>query len=217
MTEVAERSRMTSWVSTATRDMGRATSSMSDADGLASSLWHDVPLHSATGSFNGVCLAPRGAMSQFEVVMDDGRSTVGPMYRSFPEASPCHIALLPQTWTDGLEWSEECGEIPLASCPLEVLDISSQSRQVGDVYSIDLLAAMAVADAGKMKASWTLIGVSLNDTTGVEELQHKSFRDWVDREMCRIRQWLCAGRWPNGKLHPDVFRCLGIVGTSCFR
>ena len=191
---------MASWALNATRDMGKASSSMSDANGLASSLWHDVPLQAATGSFNAVCLAPRGAMSQFEVVMDDGRSTVGPMYRSFPEASPCHIALLPQTWIDGLEWSEECGEIPLASCPLEVLDISSQSREVGDVYSIELLAAMAVADAGKMKAGWTLIGVSLDGSTGVEELQHKSFRDWVDREICRIQQWLSVGRWPNGTL-----------------
>lgn len=167
--------------------------------------WHDVPLRPHARMpmvINMVCEVPRGTRAKYEVTVDeeplnpirrdltsDGRP------RSYPSRMPWNYGMVPRTWEDPSKRTRVSRWIPgqpprgtpsfLApgdGDPLDVVEIGSSRCEVGGVYPVVALGALALLDGGEL--DWKVIAIRTDDPL-LASGRFDLLPDIVDR----IRHW----------------------------
>ncbi|CAI7860552.1 unnamed protein product [Closterium sp. NIES-54] len=166
--------------------------------------WHDVPLHSSNGTFNAVCLTPKGCQDDYEVAVRERLAPLRMRLRNnkpmrFADPIPWNFGVFPQTWADSSTRCPEFGNLPLDDSPVELIDIGSQVRQLGEAYAVEPLAAFVLVDPRGFQLSWKVVGIATDDPSGFQDLSDENVAGIVQTLLDCIRDWLRAGRHCGGE------------------
>ncbi|CAI7752324.1 unnamed protein product [Closterium sp. NIES-54] len=181
---------------------------LEDASGREVSPWHDVPLHSTSGGFHLVCTTPKGTQVDCHVAVQERLAPLRHRVRAataavgggwqlvqFNEPVPWNCGVLPQTWSDGAQRCAEFGNLPFDDSPIEMVEIGRRVRSVGEVYSVGALAVFALVDPRGLRLSWKVVGIALDDDSGVVDSQNGSVHILLDS----IQEWLHSCRAIRGE------------------
>ena len=175
-----------------------------DREGREVSPWHDIPLRGTAGSFHALCLTPKGSQEDCEVAVLEKYAPLRVRLRNnkptrFADPLPWNYCVLPQTWADSSTRSAEFGNLPLDDSPLELIDISSRVRAVGEVYAVEALAGFALVDPKGFQLSWKIVGIAADDPSGFSDLSDPNVVSAVQTLLDCAKEWLCSGRHCGGR------------------
>lgn len=138
-------------------------------DGNIISPFHDIPLRE--GSFiNCVNEIPRFEHAKFEISKEESFNPIAQDTKKgklrfvnniFPVFGyPFNYGAIPQTWEDPNVEDSECKALG-DNDPVDVIDIGSKVKKVGEVYQAKVLGALALLDDGE--ADWKIIAIDSKD------------------------------------------------------
>ncbi|CAI5457908.1 unnamed protein product [Closterium sp. Yama58-4] len=117
----------------------------------------------------------------------------------FADPIPWNFGVFPQTWADSSTRCPEFGNLPLDDSPVELIDIGSQVRQLGEAYAVEPLAAFVLVDPRGFQLSWKVVGIATDDPSGFQDLSDENVAGIVQTLLDCIRDWLRAGRHCGGE------------------
>eukprot|EP00471_Norrisiella_sphaerica_P003067 CAMPEP_0184485140 /NCGR_PEP_ID=MMETSP0113_2-20130426/6787_1 /TAXON_ID=91329 /ORGANISM="Norrisiella sphaerica, Strain BC52" /LENGTH=237 /DNA_ID=CAMNT_0026866459 /DNA_START=173 /DNA_END=883 /DNA_ORIENTATION=+ len=186
------------------------------------SAWHDIPLLSeegGTGAFNLVVEIPRFTKAKMEI---DTKTPLNPIVqdkkkgvlRDYHGPIFWNYGALPQTWED----PNVKGGPEVFSCfgdndPLDVVEIGSQSLQMGTTCAIKPLGILAMIDGGEL--DWKVIAISLSDPLASEISDVHDIEEAFPHTLSGIREWFRWYKTPDGKPLND-FGFDGAVQNSAY-
>lgn len=138
-------------------------------DGKVVSPFHDIPLKS--GDFvNCVNEIPRFEHAKFEImkeeslnpiVQDIKKEKVRFVKNVFPTMGyPFNYGALPQTWEDPTVEESECKAFG-DNDPVDIVEIGSKRKEIGEVYQGKILGALALLDDNE--TDWKLVVIDTSD------------------------------------------------------
>jgi inorganic pyrophosphatase len=128
-----------------------------------------IPLYSKEDEnlIHMVCEIPKGTVEKMEVNFDDDDHAImqditdeGRLRVYKHGAMPYNYGMLPQTYQDPEYECERTG-LEGDGDPLDVIEIGSQTLNVGEVVKIKPLGVLALVDEGEI--DWKIIGINAKD------------------------------------------------------
>ncbi|KAL1928497.1 hypothetical protein VTP01DRAFT_2853 [Rhizomucor pusillus] len=148
---------------------------MDGRDGLAVSLFHDIPLQPAAqnnGSvYNMIVEIPRWGISKLEInketvmnpikqdVSDNGELRYLPNIYPYT-GYPVNYGAFPQTWEDPTFTTPETGTKG-DNDPIDVLDIGQREGEQGEIKQVKILGGLALIDTGE--TDWKVVTIDIRD------------------------------------------------------
>ena len=170
----------------------------------ATSMLHATPLTNSLGGFQWVCTIPK------RVVGDTAcASSCSSPWESQDtlesNSAPFSVGFLPQTWGGSEAHSLDCGGLPWAVQPIDVVEISGGQFKSGEVYLIKPLFAFAlVDDVGLL--SWKVVAIHAEDALAGDLNSIEDLHRQMPGLLKTVKEWLhsCASD-SSGKLISSAF------------
>merc|ERR1711907_746549 len=128
---------------------------LTDASGKAISPWHDVPLYAdeGKGTVNFFCEIPKETSAKMECATDEPKNPIKQdtkkgKLRFYPYNINWNYGLLPQTWEDPAVAHPEL-EVMGDNDPVDVVEVGSAPCEIGGVYKVKPIGALAMIDDGE--------------------------------------------------------------------
>jgi len=170
-------------------------------DGKAISPWHDIPAYAADEKVNFICEIPKYGLAKMEcstknehnpIVQDLKKGKLrfyhGPIFWNY--------GFVPQTWENPEEKDEETGYYGDGD-PLDVVEIGSQERELGQISIVKPLGALAMIDDGEL--DWKLICISNDDPLSDQLDDIEDVYAHLPGTVSGIREWFRWYKTPDGK------------------
>ena len=134
--------------------------------------WHDVPLSQGVSPqgdrlVNMVMEIPKGTRAKLEMLLtEQGNPIAQDTTKSgdlrYMNYSPVlyNYGFIPQTWEDP-EYVHPDTKLGGDNEPLDIIDIGYRRREVGEVYRVKIVGALAMIDQGE--TDWKILGIALDD------------------------------------------------------
>ena len=128
--------------------------------------WHDIPLVEASHAsnvFNYVNEIPVGTKAKMEVAT---KVEQNPIKQDIKKGNlrfftygdiPFNYGCVPQTWEDPNIKIEACGGAGGDNDPIDVVELSGQKTEIGQVYPIKALGVLAMIDEGE--TDWKVVAL----------------------------------------------------------
>ena len=129
------------------------------------SFWHDIPLvNDKKGTFNFVCEIPKNTRAKMEVMTSLEGTPIkqdldsNGALRFYDSPIPWNYGMLPRTYEDPkhTSWAGMQG-LPGDGDPLDVIEVSKGKCEIGGVYKVKILGALALIDEGEV--DWKILAV----------------------------------------------------------
>ena len=169
--------------------------------GAPISPWHDIPLDAGDGLLNFICEIPKETSAKMEVATDEPKNPIKQdtkkgKLRFYPYNINWNYGLLPQTWEDPAVAHPEL-EVMGDNDPVDVVEVGSAPCEIGGVYKVKPIGALAMIDDGEL--DWKIIAISVDDPKaaaidGCEDLERE-----MPGEFEKIRVWFRDYKIPSGK------------------
>lgn len=167
-----------------------------DTEGHGISPWSHIPLYNRDGDIHVICSMPQQIHCQMEVSWNEIWRPLRLKLNSkkevisFSESASWNVGIIPQTLADEDDVEGLNGGLSGDGRPLEIIDIGSTSRALGEVYAVKPVSAFAVLRPDTFQVSWKIIGIAaddpsadtLNDVSDVAEKFPgllESVREWL--------------------------------------
>ncbi|OQS54520.1 IPP1 [Ecytonucleospora hepatopenaei] len=139
-------------------------------DGNIISPFHDIITHNEDGTYNCINEIPRFENAKFEVSKEDEfnpikqdvkKDKVRFIKNIFPtKGYPANYGAFPRTFEDPKILDKFCNALG-DNDPLDCVDISNVTKEVGSVYKAKVLGCLAMLDGGE--ADWKIIVIDVKD------------------------------------------------------
>lgn len=172
-----------------------------DADGNTISPWHDIALYTKDGNVNFYCEIPLNTTAKYETQTEEPGNRIAQdekngKPRDYPYPILWNYGMLPQTWEDPDNISEELGGVGGDNDPTDVVEIGGSACTSGQVYEVKPICAFAMIDDGEV--DWKVIVIS----SDLPEASRISTAADVDNEfpgeLQRIYEWFRDYKIPAG-------------------
>jgi inorganic pyrophosphatase len=173
-----------------------------DGNGNVISAWHDIPLYGATnGTLNFFCEIPANTTAKFETQTEEEGNPIAQdekngKPRDYPYPILWNYGMLPQTWEDPDEISEELGGVGGDNDPTDVVEIGSTACSSGQVYQVKPVCAFAMIDDGEV--DWKVIVVPTNNPKASEVSNAAEAEKAFPGELQAIYEWFRDYKIPSG-------------------
>ena len=196
----------------------------SSHNGRPVSPWNNVPLFASNSNLQVVCKSPRGTWVELELAQEESNCPLRVRLSDdrlihFSHNSAWNICMLPQTYGDPDLPNMNYGGLPYNGAEVEVVDLGTDTRRPGEVYTVKALGGFVVIDLETGSISWKILAIALDDSMA-GMLHDASDIHWkLPGELEQVREWLrirhCthAGENRNRTFRP--LRAIGVVGNWC--
>jgi len=171
--------------------------------------WHDIPLspnNSQTNeekTFNFITEIPKFSRAKLEIAT---KQQSNPIKQDSKNGQPrfyhgpifWNYGCIPQTWENPHKCTEELNAYG-DNDPLDVVEIGSQSLEMGSVTEIKVIGSLALIDDGEV--DWKVIGINLNDPLAKTVENITDLHNQHPEIISGVREWFRWYKYPDGKLN----------------
>jgi len=164
--------------------------------------WHEIPLSSRAQVFSYVNEIPKGTRAKFEVATKEAHNPIKQdikkgKLRFFGYGDiPFNYGCFPQTWEDPHFVDPRTGAKG-DNDPVDVVEISPSSLNVGSVVDVKVLGALALLDEGE--TDWKIIAIALNHPLASKLNEPKDVDAHLPGTISAIREWFRNYKTADGK------------------
>jgi inorganic pyrophosphatase len=177
-----------------------------DSEGNTVSPWHDIPLKAGDGLYNFICEIPKETSAKMEVATDESstpikQDTKKGKLRFYPYNINWNYGMLPQTWEDPSHANPEVNNTLGDNDPVDVVEISDRTAQIGEVYAVKPLAVLAMIDEGEL--DWKVVAIRADDPKADKVSDIEDVEREFPGTLEAIRVWFRDYKTPDGKLQNE--------------
>lgn len=164
--------------------------------------WHDIPLSAGDGLYHMVCEIPRETKAKMEVATEEAATPIKQdikkgKLRFYPYNINWNYGLLPQTWEDPGHANQEVEGCFGDNDPVDCVDISGRTAEMGEVYAVKPLAVLAMIDEGEL--DWKVVTIRADDPKAAAVDDVESVEKEFPGTLTAIRDWFRDYKIPDGK------------------
>lgn len=167
--------------------------------------WHDIDLFDGEfiQVFNEI---PRFENAKFEMSKTNGFNYISQDIKNckprfvqnvFPHKGyPWNYGAIPQTWEDPNEMDELC-QAKGDNDPIDIIEIGSRSKKIGEVYKAKVLGCLALLDDGE--CDWKIVVIDATDEKADLVNDIEDVERVFPKLLCETRKWFKDYKIPDGK------------------